>query len=167
MRLAIGIATRGRAAILAETLDKLERQTRRPDRIIVCHVTPEDVGAPRPGVEYLLSPAGLPRQRNAILDATADCDLLLFLDDDFLPAPDYCAVTEAVLAARPDCVVTTGTVLADGANAPGYSPEEGRAILARDRYAGGPLAAAAAFQRLWLQHGGAAGSGAAARHPGG
>ena len=145
MRLAIGIATRGRAAILAETLAELDRQTRRPDRVIVCHVTPEDIGAARPGVDYILSPAGLPRQRNAILDAAADCDLLLFLDDDFLPAPDYCAVTEAVIAARPDCVVTTGTVLADGANAPGYSPAEGRAILAQDRYAGDPLAAAPHF----------------------
>src|SRR4051812_27434800 len=104
MRLAIGIATRGRAAIVAETLAELERQTRRPDRVIVCHVAPEDVGAPHPGVAYIRSPAGLPRQRNAILDAAADCDILLFLDDDFLPAPDYLRVTEAVFAARPDCV---------------------------------------------------------------
>lgn len=145
MRIAVGIATRGRAAILAETLDELERQTRRPDRVIVCHVTPEDVGAPRPGVEYIASPAGLPRQRNAILDAAADCDAVLFLDDDFLPAPDYLRVTEAVLLARPDCVVTTGTVLADGANDAGYSAAEGRAILARDRYEGDPLAAAPHF----------------------
>ena len=50
--------------------------------------------------------------------------MLLFLDD-FLPAPNYCAVTEAVIAARPDCVVTTGTVLADGANAPRYQPGRG------------------------------------------
>jgi GT2 family glycosyltransferase len=145
MRIAIGIATRGRAAILAETLAELDRQTRAPDRIIVCHVTPEDISPNRPGVEYLPAPAGLPRQRNAILDAASDCDIVLFLDDDFLPAPDYLRVTEAVFAARPDCVVTTGTVLADGANAPGYSPEEGRAILARDAYAGDPLATAPHF----------------------
>ncbi|TCZ66896.1 glycosyltransferase family 2 protein [Roseicella aquatilis] len=145
MRIAVGIATRGRAAILAETLDELARQTRRPDRIIVCHVTPEDIGAPRPGVDYIASAAGLPRQRNAILDAAAECDAVLFLDDDFLPAPDYLRVTEAVLLARPDCVVTTGTVLADGANAPGYSAAEGRAILARDRYEGDTLAAAPHF----------------------
>ena len=48
MRLAIGIATRGRAAILAEVLAELRRQTRAPDRIIVCHVTPGDIGPPRP-----------------------------------------------------------------------------------------------------------------------
>jgi len=140
MRLAIGIATRGRAAILAEVLAELDRQSRPPDRVIVCHVTPDDIGALHPGVEYLVAPAGLPRQRNAILDAAGECDLVLFLDDDFLPAADYVAVTEAILAARPDCVVTTGTVLADGANAPGLSVAEGRAILAADLASNLPLA---------------------------
>ncbi|MFC7539109.1 glycosyltransferase family 2 protein [Siccirubricoccus deserti] len=53
MRIAIGIATRGRAAILAEVLAELRRQTRAPDRIIVCHVTPEDVGARAPGSNTL------------------------------------------------------------------------------------------------------------------
>ncbi|MBL6456838.1 glycosyltransferase [Belnapia sp. T6] len=132
MKLGIGIATRGRPAILAEVLRELGRQTRPADRIIVCHVTPEDVGEQVAGVEYLSGPAGLPRQRNAIMDRAADCDILLFLDDDFLAAPDYCAVTEAVFTARPEVVVTTGTVIADGANGPGYSVEEGRALLAAD-----------------------------------
>ncbi|RAI60307.1 glycosyltransferase family 2 protein [Roseicella frigidaeris] len=145
MRIAIGIATRGRAAILAGTLHELARQTRPADRIIVCHVEPEDVAPAQPGIAYIRSPAGLPRQRNAILDAAADCDLLLFLDDDFLPAPDYLRVTAAVFAAQPDCVVTTGTVLADGANGPGFSLAEGRAILAGDAPAGDPLAAAPHF----------------------
>jgi hypothetical protein len=145
MRLAIGIATRGRPAILAEVLAELRRQTRAPDRIIVCHVTPEDIGAPVPSVEYLTAPAGLPRQRNAIMDAAADCDLLLFLDDDFLAAPEYCAVTEAVFTARPDTVVTTGTVIADGAKGPGITLAEGRALLASDTAAADPLAAAPHF----------------------
>jgi hypothetical protein len=95
VRVAVGVATRGRAAVLAETLAEIGRQRRAPDRVIVCHVSPEDVpGAAAPGVEFLTAPAGLPRQRNAILDAAHDCDVVLFLDDDFLPAPDYLAVTE-------------------------------------------------------------------------
>ena len=148
MRIAIGIATRGRAAILAEMLADLARQTRAPDRILVCHAGPEDVAdlpARRPDVQFMTAPAGLPRQRNAILDAVADCDAVLFLDDDFLAAPDYLAVTGRVLAARPDCVVTTGTVVADGAKGPGIGVAEGRAILAADRAPEDPLAVAPHF----------------------
>jgi GT2 family glycosyltransferase len=145
-RIAIGIATRGRATILAEVLAELRRQRRAPDRIILCHVGPEDVaGIAAPGVEFLTAPAGLPRQRNAILDAAADCDLLLFLDDDFLPAPDYLAVVEAVFTARPDAVVTDGTVIADGAKGPGLTVAEGRAILATDVPPADPLAHAPHF----------------------
>ncbi|MFN6999893.1 glycosyltransferase family 2 protein [Elioraea tepidiphila] len=134
LRLAVGIATRNRPAILAETIAELSRQTRAPDAILVCHVGPEDVGdlpAKRPDIIFLTTTAGLPRQRNAILDAT-DADILLFLDDDFLAAPAYLAVLEAVMLAHPDCVVATGTVIADGAKGPGISVEEGRAILAAD-----------------------------------
>jgi GT2 family glycosyltransferase len=143
MRLGIGIATRGRAPILAEVLSELDRQTRAPDAVVVCHVTPEDIAdlpARFPAVRFITAPAGLPRQRNAILDAIADCDAVLFLDDDFLAAPDHLRVTELVLEAHPDCVVTTGTVLADGAKGPGISVEEGRTILARDTPPADPLA---------------------------
>ncbi|PWS36899.1 glycosyltransferase [Falsiroseomonas bella] len=148
MRIAIGIATRGRAPILAEVLAELARQTRAPDRLLVCHVDANDItGLPArfPAVEFITAPAGLPRQRNAILDAIGDCDAVLFLDDDFLAAPDHLAVTERVLAAHPDCVVTTGTVIADGAKGPGITVEEGRAILGDDRYSGDPLAVAPHF----------------------
>ncbi len=132
MRIAIGIATRGRPAILAGVLRDLERQTRRPDRIIVCHVTPDDVTGCA-GAEFITASAGLPRQRNAILDVASDCDVVLFLDDDFLCAPDFLAVTEAAFVAHPDMVVATGLVVADGAKGPGYSLEEGARLLAADR----------------------------------
>ncbi|UPY35474.1 glycosyltransferase [Sediminicoccus sp. KRV36] len=135
MRIAIGIATRGRPAILAEVLRELDRQTRPPDRILVCHVTPADVAdLPRdfPGVEFLTGEAGLPRQRNRILDALGDCDAVLFLDDDFIAAPLWLQALQAVLTAHPDCAVATGTVIADGAKGPGITPEEARAILAGD-----------------------------------
>lgn len=135
MKIAIGIATRGRPAILAEVLQELDRQTRAPDRILVCHVTESDVaGLPErfPGVEFLTTQAGLPRQRNRILDAIGNCDAVLFLDDDFIAAPRWLEALEAVLTARPDCVVATGTVIADGAKGPGLTPDEARDILATD-----------------------------------
>ncbi|MBR0680223.1 glycosyltransferase family 2 protein [Roseomonas eburnea] len=134
MRLAIGIATRGRPAILAGVLRDLQRQTRPADRTIVCHVTPDDVAGcdAIAGVEFITASAGLPRQRNAILEAAGDCDVVLFLDDDFLCAPAFLAVTEAAFATHPDMVVATGVVVADGAKGPGYTLEEAAALLAAD-----------------------------------
>ena len=135
MRIAIGIATRGRPDILAEVLRELDLQTRAPDRILVCHVTSEDVAElPQdfPGVEFLTAQAGLPRQRNRILDAIGDCDAVLFLDDDFIAASRWLAALEATLLANADCAVATGTVVADGAKGPGITPAEARAILAAD-----------------------------------
>ncbi|MCS6921768.1 MAG: glycosyltransferase [Elioraea sp.] len=147
MRLAIGIATRGRPAILAETIAELAHQTRRADELLICHVDPEDVGDlphRRPDIRFLRTSPGLPRQRNAILEAT-EADILLFLDDDFFPATAYTEVLEQVFAAHPDCVVATGTVIADGAKGPGITPDEARRILAADRPPDDPLAVASHF----------------------
>lgn len=147
LSIAIGIATRGRPAILAETIAELARQTRPPEAIIVCHVTDDDVGdlpRLRPDILFLKAAAGLPRQRNAILDVARE-DVVLFLDDDFLAAPAYLAVLAAVMQARAECVVATGTVIADGAKGPGITVEEGRAILAADEAPADALAAAPHF----------------------
>lgn len=136
MKIAVGIATRGRPAILAEVLAELDRQTRAPEQVLVCHVAPEDVAdlpARFPGVGFLRQePGGLTRQRNRLLDAAPDAEVMLFLDDDFLAAPGFLAALEGVMEARPDCVVATGTVIADGAKGPGITVAAGRAILAAD-----------------------------------
>ena len=42
--LVVGIATRGRTAILAETIAFLANQERRPDKILVAYAEPADVG---------------------------------------------------------------------------------------------------------------------------
>ncbi|HET8997026.1 MAG TPA: glycosyltransferase, partial [Acetobacteraceae bacterium] len=56
MRIAVGIATRGRPEILRETLRELERQTHPPARIVVSHVVWTDVagsGSPVPGLPQI------------------------------------------------------------------------------------------------------------------
>jgi GT2 family glycosyltransferase len=135
LRMAVGIATVGRAPVLCETVAELARQHRAPDRLIICATAPADVAglqAAGAGPDILFAPAGLPRQRNAILDAAAECDVLLFLDDDFLPAAGYLAALEAAFGADPALVVATGTVIADGIGGPGLDAEAGRALLAAD-----------------------------------
>jgi GT2 family glycosyltransferase len=110
-------------------------QTRQPDRIVVCGTRPADVegvAEVSPGSTVLLTAPGLPRQRNAIIMAVPDVDILVFFDDDFLPDPVYLASIEQHMTADPHIVVATGLVLADGIGGPGFPADVGRAILARE-----------------------------------
>ena len=131
-KIAVGIPTVGRAPILCDTLLELTRQTRRADQVIVCGSNASDLeGASDayPGLTLLTSQAGLPRQRNAILASALDADIVLFLDDDFLPDPAYLAVIEGYMSDHMHVVVATGRVLADGIGGPGLSAAEGRLVL--------------------------------------
>jgi len=136
LTVALGVATTGRPAILAEVLRDARHQTLPPRRILVCASCPEDVAGIAEefeGVEILFAERGLPRQRNAILDAAADMDLVLFIDDDFLMQPDYIRAMVAVFEANPRVVVATGHVVADGIVGPGLTVPEGRRLLREDR----------------------------------
>jgi GT2 family glycosyltransferase len=132
-RLAVGIPTRGRPAILAETIAFLAKQNRQPDRIIVAYADPEDIGDASdrfPDVTFVQAPLGLTRQRNAILTLSSDHDLLLFMDDDFYPDPRYLTITERFFLENPDVVASTGRVLADDIKGPGLSVAEAKSIVA-------------------------------------
>ncbi len=146
MKLAVAIATTGRAGTLRQTLlatlRELERQTQAPDRVLVCCASKTDVaGIVPPQVELLASPPGLAAQRNALLRAAADCDIVLFLDDDFLAAAAYVEVTTRVMQADPTIAVATGTLIADGATGPGFGVDFGRHCLLADHHPPGDLSA--------------------------
>jgi GT2 family glycosyltransferase len=135
LRLAIGIPTCGRPSMIAETLRDIAQQTRQPDRVLVCATNQADVESPEgvpAGVEILFARSGLPHQRNAILDRLDDCDIVLFLDDDFLMAPRYVEATVAAMQSFPGLVVTTGRMIADDSRGPGLSVAEGRAMIAAE-----------------------------------
>lgn len=131
MRLVVGIATVGRSALLREVLEELTRQTRRPDRIVLCAPAAADLaGVSTDQAEIIVGPRGLTRQRNAILDHLENCDVLQFFDDDFVPGPGYLAEIERGFAADPDVVMITGNVIADGITGPGFDLAEARRRLA-------------------------------------
>jgi hypothetical protein len=133
LRIAVGIVTTDRAGILAGTVAELHGQTRRPDRLVICGASALDLAGLAPAqAELILAPRGLTAQRNAVLAAVADCDLLVFFDDDFLPAPGWLAAIEAIFAEHADIVAATGHVIADGIKGPGLSPTAGRALLRAD-----------------------------------
>ncbi len=148
-RLVVGIPTVSRPGIVTETVRAIAGQTRLPDLVLICVSDYADAGdvtrldLPFP-VRVVISARGLTRQRNRILNVLREEDLLLFLDDDFLMAPDYLAQMEAVFGENPDVVLATGTLIADGILGPGLDHFSGSKLLARGlaQPASGELASA-------------------------
>lgn len=134
MKIAIAIATAGRREGLSETLAYLRRQTRVADALYIAPASDDDL-EPRALADYpcpthvVKGPRGLPAQRNTILRALGDEDIVVFFDDDYLPEPAFLVELEAVFERHPDMVICTGHVVADGANGPGIAFEEGMAII--------------------------------------
>jgi GT2 family glycosyltransferase len=129
MRIAVGIATFGRREVLVRTIDVLTRQTRLPDLLVISAGGPDDADEsslrnfPAP-TRLITGTIGLCAQRNKILSAVAEADILVFFDDDFFPGPDYLAHLERVFLENSDVVAATGFLLADGVNGPGLSVEQ-------------------------------------------
>jgi GT2 family glycosyltransferase len=136
MKLFVIVPTVGRAALVQQTISRLAEQTRRPDGVLVVGADPKDVA----GIEAAdlplkleLAPRGLCSQRNHALRILADkADLIVFFDDDFVPAPDYLAQAEALFETRPGVVGACGLVLDDGVRGPGISFEGACEIVAAD-----------------------------------
>jgi len=127
----VGVATIGRKEILRETIDEIARQTRRPDSLVICPTNLEDVDVAHAEaqafpVKVSLAPAGLTRQRNALLAEAAGADILLFIDDDFFLAPDFVERMERLFLEDDSLVMITGEVVVDGIKGPGLSPHFAR-----------------------------------------
>src|ERR1700761_9520942 len=132
-RLVVGIPTRSRPAILAETIAFLAKQNRQPDEILVAYAEADDIADAAnqfPHVTFIQAPLGLTRQRNAILTLARDHDILLFIDDDFYLDPQYLEITERFFVENPGVVASTGRVLADDVKGPGLTVEQAKAIVA-------------------------------------
>lgn len=138
LQIVVGITTMGRRETLSDTLRQLARQSRAPELLIVCPARPEDCdehalrALPFP-TEVVRAPVGLTQQRNAILAACGQADLLVFFDDDFYPHPDFLREAEALFLRWPDVVGATGHLLADGILSRGIPHDEALALLSRPR----------------------------------
>lgn len=133
----VGLATSGRAPVLASLIRELNRQSVRPDRIVICYRNPTDIEgvtpALVPGCDLVLlqGSRGLPAQRNVILDHARDADIVLFLDDDFFPQHDYIEKMLTVFRSDSRIAGMTGKVLEDGAVGPGLTVEHALVALAK------------------------------------
>ena len=133
MRSAIVIASKGRPAVLEETLASLLQLEGSP-RIVVVVTSAADLPAGRPGhprIQTLMGHEGATFQRNAgiaALDLDA-LDAVVFFDDDVEVHPAYLTRVGTLLAARPDIVAGSGHMLRDG----NVTREDARAEIARWR----------------------------------
>ncbi|HTI03067.1 MAG TPA: glycosyltransferase [Acidisoma sp.] len=135
MKIVIGIATINRPVVLRQMLENLLLQIRAPDHIVICGSKPADtegIKSAFPSIDLIYANAGASAQRNAIIRASVDADVILFLDDDFFPQQDYILALERHMAEHPKTVVATGRVIADGINGPGLSVRDAMALLAAD-----------------------------------
>jgi GT2 family glycosyltransferase len=141
MKIAVAIATTGRPAILAQMLLRLRRQTRAPDRVLVIGAAAadfpdaaelaQDFRKGYPGVDFVLAAKGSSKQRNRALDLIgAHCDVVIFFDDDFVPAEDFLAGAERLMQEHPEIAAASGHLLADGARSPGLSFEAADRLIA-------------------------------------
>jgi glycosyltransferase involved in cell wall biosynthesis len=122
-KIAVAIATRGRPAIVSETLRHLmATQTHPPDAVIVSCVERGDAGdlADDGRVTVVTGRMGSSVQRNNALDhLPAGIDVVVFLDDDFVADPNWLAVALQVFTDESRVAGFTGRVVADGIKGPG------------------------------------------------
>lgn len=136
MKISVVIATIGRPELVPVMLGALGRQTRAPDLTVISAVKESDVQLVETAFEtvVLFGPKGLTRQRNRALDiAESRSDIVIFFDDDFIPADDWIEEVEAIFASEADVACVTGSLLADGINGPGISLTEAAKLLDRAR----------------------------------
>ena len=117
--LSLVVCTYRRPAAVAALLAALRGQTRRPDEVLVVDASPdaetEEVvrsGPSLPGLRYEKAPPehrGLTRQRNYGV-ARTNGEVVAFLDDDAVPAPEYCEEILACFERHPDAVGVGGFV---------------------------------------------------------
>jgi GT2 family glycosyltransferase len=129
--LSVVIPTRGRAALLAETLGALARQSLPPDRmevlVAVDGADPESLallaqtapGAPWPLVSLPLPQGGQGRARNAGI-ARARGRIVLLLDDDILAGPELAVEHLRQHEERADRVVTGSLPVAEVPEEPAH-----------------------------------------------
>jgi len=120
LRIFVAVVTVGRAPLLCRVLPCLDLQMRASDGVVVVGASEADVAGVAeayPAAEIVQSAKGLCRQRNAALELLKDrADVVLFIDDDFIPAPDYLQQVERLFLADSSLIGLTGVLIADGAH---------------------------------------------------
>ncbi|MCM2293290.1 glycosyltransferase [Allorhizobium sp. BGMRC 0089] len=133
LSVSVAIATRGRPAVVSETVRHLlAHQTLKPQRVVLSTVDPADAGdlCQLDEVEIITGPGGLAAQRNTALAAlSSETDIVVFFDDDFVADRNWLAAAVRAFQDENRLAGFTGLVVADGIKGPGLSFAEAISIL--------------------------------------
>ncbi len=132
LKLAVVIASAGRAAELARWTDHVARQSIQPAVLIFSITKADDLPAnfDRTRAMVIIGPAGLPIQRNRALDILDDdVDIVCFFDDDYVPSAFCLEGICDFFKANAVATGVTGKLLADGIHGPGLEYEVARSIV--------------------------------------
>ncbi len=133
IRVAVVVASMKRAEEVGQLLSALSRQTLQPVAIVLSVVEPADLPENLHGAEVIMGVPGCTAQRNRGLDLIQErCDVVVFYDDDFVPASDALQGIAAFFKNHPEMAGATGLVLRDGVNGNGINYEE--ALMIVDAY---------------------------------
>jgi GT2 family glycosyltransferase len=133
MNIIIGIATTGRREQLKLTLIELAKQTDLSFNLVICPAVQMDYDASLAAtlpysVKVVYGERGSSHQRNAILRNCLDADIVIFIDDDYYPSPNFIEEV-SLLMKDEDIVVARGSLLMDGANSSGLSHETAVSLI--------------------------------------
>jgi GT2 family glycosyltransferase len=129
MKLGLVIASHGRPEILQKVLMNAASQPRVPDDIVISAVNSADIPEITDtitNVRTVFGSPGLTSQRNRGISCLIDTmDVVVFIDDDFIVGDNYFLNLERIFGRDNSIIAVTGQVIADGANSPGFTFEEG------------------------------------------
>lgn len=135
-RCVVIIASTGRAQVIERNLLSLAKLNPAPDLVVLSVASEGDlprsaaIAAAPFEMEIVRGPRGLTRQRNRGLKAARGRgDVVLFIDDDYVPRPDAIARLIGLMNAERDINGVTGILLADGIDNEGYTIDEAQTIV--------------------------------------
>lgn len=115
-KVAVVVASLGRPDDLSALLYSISIQTRQPDVVAFSVVTTQDLPDNLdPSVKVLFGHRGAAAQRNRAVEMLVDnIDIIIFFDDDYVPAPNFLESVCFFFNNNPDVYGATGLVIADG-----------------------------------------------------
>jgi glycosyltransferase involved in cell wall biosynthesis len=137
VRIAVILATKGRAEALPQVIGLLETQSLAPSIVIISATAASDINVPLAtdlNVEYVFGPTGSAAQRNSGLQRVRGrADVAVFFDDDFAPAGNWIEQCAGVFSSDSDIAGVNGIVIRDGAKTQPISWQEARHLIAVPR----------------------------------